>query len=227
MKQVFENEIKTLLKGGSVSNFSLDALFVFLFYLCKHGGRFLVLGDNALVSECIKRKRFFRNVFYSFPEEEQGFSVPGFETQKNLHRSEALIKLTENQHGVCFSTNLVSNQLLINKKTSFKKTTLSIGLKKDRDVFCEELAGFGYKKVDYVYNPCEFSLRGDVVDVFPQHKNKPIRVLFDFGEIEQISFFDIEDQRSVKNLKLFVFYDLFGGIKESGKSIFNFFDFDH
>ena len=226
MKQIFENEIKTLLKGGSVSNFSLDALFVFLFYLCKHGGRFLVLGDNALVSECIKRKRFFYDVFYCFPEEEQGFSVPGFETQKNLHRSEALIKLTENKHGVCFSTNLVSNQLLINKKTSFKKTALSIGLNKDRDVFCEELAGFGYKKVDYVYNHCEFSLRGDVVDVFPQHKNKPIRVLFNFGEIEQISFFDIEDQRSVKNLKSFVFYDLFGGIKESGKSIFNFFNWD-
>ena len=150
----------------------------------------------------------------------------GFETQKNLHRSEALIKLTEKQQGVCFSTNLVSNQLLINKKTNFKKTTLSIGLVKDRDVFCEELASFGYKKVDYVYNPCEFSLRGDVVDVFPQHKNKPVRVLFDFEEIEQISFFDIEDQRSIKNLKFFVFYDLFGGIKESGKSIFNFFNWD-
>ena len=225
MKQVFENEIKTLLGGRAISSFSLDALFVFLFYLCKHGGRCLVLGDNTLVSECIKRKRFFYDVFYSFPEEEQGFSVPGFETQKNLHRSEALIKLTENQQGVCFSTNLVSNQLLINKKTSFKNTTLSVGLNKDRDVFCEELASFGYKKVDYVYNHCEFSLRGSVVDVFPQHKNKPIRVLFNFGEIEQISFFDIEDQRSIKNLKSFIFYDLFGGIKESGKSIFNFFEY--
>ena len=226
MKQVFKNEIKTLLKGGPISNFSLDALFVFLFYLYKHGGRFLVLGDNNLVSECIKRKRFFRDVFYSFPEQEQGRSVPGFETQKNLHRSEALIKLVENEHGVCFSTSLVSSQLLINKKTSFKKTTLSIGLVKDRDVFCEELASFGYKKVDYVYNHCEFSLRGDVVDVFPQHKNKPIRVLFNFGEIEQISFFDIDDQRSIKSLEFFVFYDLFSGIKESGKSIFSFFDWD-
>ena len=226
MKQVFENEIKNLLKGESVSNFSLDALFVFLFYLCKHGGRFLVLGDNALVSECIKRKRFFSDVFYSFPEEEQGFAVPGFETQKNLHRSEALIKLTENKHGVCFSTNLISNQLLINKKKSFKKTTLFIGLNKDRDVFCEELASFGYKKVDYVYNHCEFSLRGDVVDVFPQHKNKPIRVLFNFGEVEQITFFDIDDQRSIKNLKSFSFYDLYGRTKEFGKSIFNFFDWN-
>ena len=59
-----------------------------------------------------------------------------------------------------------------------------------------------------------------------RHKNKPIRVLFDFGEVEQISFFDIEDQRSVKNLKSFIFYDLFGGIKESGKSILNFFNWD-
>ena len=226
MKQIFENEIKTLLKGGSISNFSLDVLFVFLFYLCKHGGRFLILGDNALVSECIKRKRFFYDVFYSFPEEEQGFTVPGFETQKNLHRSEALIKLTENERGICFSTNLVSDQLLINKKTILKKTTLSVGLIKDRDSFCKELTSFGYKRVDYVYNPCEFSLRGDVVDVFPQHKNKPVRMLFSFGEIEQISFFDIDDQRSIKSLKSFVFYDLFGGTKESGKSISNFFNWD-
>ena len=224
MKQIFKNEIKTLLKGGSVSNFSLDALFVFLFYLCKHGGRFLVLGDNALVSECIKRKRFFNDVFYSFPEEEQGFSVPGFETQKNLHRSEALIKLTENKKGVCFSTTLIANQLLINKKTEFKKTSISVGLVKDRDVFCEDLLSFGYKKVDYVYNHCEFSLRGDVVDVFPQHKNKPVRILFNFGEVEQISLFDVDDQKSIKNLNTFVFYDLFGGLKESGKSIVGFFN---
>ena len=51
-------------------------------------------------------------------------------------------------------------------------------------------------------------------------------MLFNFGEIEQISFFDIEDQRSVKNLNSFVFYDLFGETKESGKSIFNFFNWD-
>ena len=67
MKQVFENEIKTLLKGGAVSNLGLDVLFVFLFYLYKKGGRFLVLSDNTLVSECIKRKRFFHDVFYVFP----------------------------------------------------------------------------------------------------------------------------------------------------------------
>ena len=226
MKQVFESEIKTLLKGGSISNLSLDALFVFLFYLYKHSGRFLVLGDNTLVSECIKRKSFFHDVFYSFPEEEQGFTVPGFEGEKNLHRSEALIKLIENERGICFSTSLVANKLLINKKTSFKKTTLSVGIVKDRDFFCGELISFGYKKVDYVHNHCEFSLRGDVVDVFPQHKNKPIRVLFNFDEIEQISLFNIDDQRSIENLEFFTFYDLFGGLKESGKSIFNFFVWD-
>ncbi len=226
MKQVFKNEINTLLKGGAISIFNLDALFVFLFYLNRCGGRFLVLGDNTLVSECIKRKRFFNGVFYCFPEKEQGIPVPGFESQKNLHRSEALIKLSENEHGVCFSTSLVANQLLINKKTSIKKTALSVGLVKDRDVFCEELVSFGYKKVDYVYNHCEFSLRGDVVDIFPQHKHRPIRALFNFGEVEQLSFFNIDDQRSVKNLDVFVFYDLFGGTKESGKSIFGFFDWN-
>ena len=226
MKQFFQNDIKALLKGGAISNLSLDVLFVFLVCLYKKGGRYLVLGDNTLVSECIKRKRFFRDVFYCFPDEERGLAVPGFETQKNLHRSEALIKLTENNQGVCFSTTQVSNQLLINKKRELKKTVLFVGLVKDRDVFCEELVSFGYKKADYVYNHCEFSLRGDVVDVFPQHKDTPIRVLFNFGEVEQISFFNTEDQRSVKNLETFVFYDLFGGTKESGKSIFGFFDWN-
>ena len=224
MKQVFKNEIKNLLEGGTVSNLSLDALFVFLVCLYKRGGRFLVLGENTLVSECIKRKRFFRNVFYCFPEEEQGLTVPGFETKKNLHRSEALIKLTENEQGVCFSTNLIANQLLINKKTGINKTSISVGLVKDRDVFCKELISFGYKKTDYVYNHCEFSLRGDVVDIFPQHKEKPIRVLFNFEEVEQISFFNLDNQRSTDNLKNFVFYDLFERKNEYGKSIVSFFD---
>ena len=224
MKHVFEDAIKNLLKGGSVSNMGLDVLFVFLTFLYKQGGRFLILGENALVSECIKRKPFFSDIFYCFPEKELGATVPGFETQENLYRSEALIKINENKCGVCFTTYSIANQLLINKKTSLKKTAICVGLVTDRDDFCRELLGFGYKKVNYVYNHCEFSLRGDIVDVFPQHEHKPIRVLFSFGEIEQISFFDVDSQRSVKHLKSFVFYDLFKRIKTSGKSIVGFFD---
>ena len=82
MKQIFENEIKTLLKGGSVSNFSLDVLFVFLFYLCKHGGRFLVLGDNALVSECVKRKRFFMMLSIVFLKKNRVFLFPVLKRKK-------------------------------------------------------------------------------------------------------------------------------------------------
>ena len=53
-----------------------------------------------------------------------------------------------------------------------------------------------------------------------------MRVVFAFNEIEEITFFNIDSQRSIKNTKGFVFYDLLGEPVEKGKSLFSFFDWD-
>ena len=78
----------------------------------------------------------------------------------------------------------------INKKIVMRSLKIKGCLVLDRDVFCETLFSYGYKKTDYTYIPGEYSLRGDIVDVFPEHTNNPIRIVFDFGKIESFGFFE-------------------------------------
>ncbi|GHU61240.1 transcription-repair-coupling factor [Clostridia bacterium] len=58
----------------------------------------------------------------------------------------------------------------------------------------ERLAGAGYRRMPYTESPGEFSVRGDIVDVFPMNTDIPIRIDFFGDEIETIRSFDPETQ---------------------------------
>lgn len=65
-----------------------------------------------------------------------------------------------------------------------------------RDALVQRLVTLGYVKVDLVEDEGTFSIRGEIVDIFPPDKDRPIRIeLFD-TQIERIRHFEIEDQRS-------------------------------
>ena len=228
MKHIFNKEFEHLLGGGTLTGVSPDLLVVFLNFLSKNKKklRVLVLAGRGFASSFLRQKEFFSGPLFYYPEQTKNAVVPGFETQHNLFRSEALVGLSKHQGGVCISLENVAHVKNINKKTVFRKLVLDVGQKIDRDSFCEKLFSFGYKKVDYVYSPKEFSLRGEIVDIYPENIKDPLRVVFAFNVIEEITFFNIDSQRSIKDTKGFVFYDLLGEPVEKGKSLFAFFDWD-
>ncbi len=57
------------------------------------------------------------------------------------------------------------------------------------------LAG-GYQRVSLVENPGEFSLRGNILDIFPPTEQEPLRLEMAGDEIESIRRFDCSSQRS-------------------------------
>lgn len=60
------------------------------------------------------------------------------------------------------------------------------------------LVNAGYSNVKQVLAPGEFSVRGEIVDVFPMGSERPFRLdLFD-DEIETIRWFDVDTQRSME-----------------------------
>ena len=228
MKHLFKNEIKHLLGGGAIRGLNVDSFMFFLDSLsgkstCK---KVLILTKEPVLSHFVRQRGFFKNNLYCFPKQQKNDVVPGFETQQSRHKSEALVGITEQGFGVCLSSEKTAKDKTINKKTVLRSLKTKRGLVIDRDVFCETLFSYGYKKSNYTYSPGEYSLRGDIVDVFPEHKNNPIRVVFDFGEVESLSFFDVDSQRSFKNLDVFVFYDLLGEPVNTGKNLLEFFDWD-
>ena len=228
VKHFFKSEIKHLLSGGTIKGLNINSFMFFLDSLAGKPARkkILIITDEFILPHFVRQRGFFENNLYYFPKQKKNNAVPGFETQQSRHKAETLVGITEQGFGVCLANEKAAKEKTINKKTVLKTLKIKEGLVVDRDVFCETLFSFGYKKTDHTYNPGEYSLRGDIVDVFPEHKNNPVRIVFDFGEIESVGFFDVDSQRTFRNLSAFVFYDLLGEPVNLGKNLLEFFNWD-
>ena len=65
-----------------------------------------------------------------------------------------------------------------------------IKLRKNQEIdineFIKKLINIGYERVHTTYNVGEFSVRGEILDIYPSCSDKPIRINFPFDEIETI-----------------------------------------
>ena len=88
-------------------------------------------------------------------------------------------------------------------RASLEKNTLEISVnnKLSIDFINEFLVEYDFDRVDFVYEPGQFSIRGGIVDIFSFSHELPYRVEF-FGDfIESIRTFEIESQLSVEQVK--------------------------
>ena len=65
---------------------------------------------------------------------------------------------------------------------------------------CHRLRDFGFREVDYVYEPGQFALRGSILDVFSFSHELPYRIDFFGDEIDSIRTFNVETQLSQEKL---------------------------
>lgn len=64
------------------------------------------------------------------------------------------------------------------------------------EVLEQELVDSGFVRVDFVYEPGQYSLRGGIVDIFSFSENKPYRLDFFGDEVDSIRRFNISSQLS-------------------------------
>ncbi len=69
------------------------------------------------------------------------------------------------------------------------------------DFVNEVLFEYQFKRVDFVTEPGEFSVRGGIVDVFSFSHDEPYRIEFFGDEVDSIRTFDVESQLSVDQIK--------------------------
>jgi transcription-repair coupling factor (superfamily II helicase) len=83
-------------------------------------------------------------------------------------------------------------------RKELEKNTLKVALndKISIDFINETLFEYHFKRVDFVAEPGEFSVRGGIVDVFSFSNDIPYRVEFFGDEIDSIRTFDVETQLS-------------------------------
>lgn len=88
-------------------------------------------------------------------------------------------------------------------RRELEKNTLKIS-KDDKisiDFVNEVLFEYQFKRVDFVTEPGEFSVRGGIVDVFSFSHDEPYRIEFFGDEVDSIRTFDVETQLSTEQIK--------------------------
>ena len=88
-------------------------------------------------------------------------------------------------------------------KKELEKNTLKVcvGDHLSIDFVNEVLFEYNFKRVDFVTEPGEFSVRGGILDVFSFSNDEPYRIEFFGDEIDSIRTFDVETQLSLEGLK--------------------------
>ena len=86
---------------------------------------------------------------------------------------------------------------VVSRKTLNERTlTLEVGRHVATGKIMEELSGYGFERVDYVYEPGQFALRGSILDVYSFASEYPYRIDFFGDEVDSIRTFEVETQLS-------------------------------
>jgi transcription-repair coupling factor (superfamily II helicase) len=88
-------------------------------------------------------------------------------------------------------------------RRELEKNTLKIavGDELSLDFVNEVLFEYKFKRVDFVTEPGEFSVRGGIVDVFSFSNDEPYRIEFFGDDVDSIRTFDVETQLSTEQIK--------------------------
>ncbi|HEU0953657.1 TPA: transcription-repair coupling factor [Streptococcus pneumoniae] len=121
--------------------------------------------------------------------------------EKIISRVEALRFLTDSSKKGILVCNIAASRLILPSPNAFKDSIvkISVGEEYDQHAFIHQLKENGYRKVTQVQTQGEFSLRGDILDIFEISQLEPCRIEFFCDEIDGIRSFEVETQLSKEN----------------------------
>lgn len=149
------------------------------------------------------------------------------DTSNEILRTEVLNRLVSNAQPCLIITYPEAIMQKVVSKEAIKAHTLKIktGDNLGIDFLVDLLAAYDFERVDFVYEPGQFSVRGSIVDIFSFSYEMPFRCDFFGDEVETIRIFDIETQLSKeKKTEIEIIPDLQQSKKNPLVSFFEFID---
>ena len=223
-----EKAHRSLVEGGTVVGLTLDSAPIFLkeHVTFRDVGFFTEFKNEDVAfgfyASCID---FNEDFFVFYPSSQTKQSIPGFGLENQRFRKESLVKLGTSSNFCCVGSTNSFKELSIprNIKEGATQQTFKVGHSIDIAVVSETLFSVGYKKCNKTTDPGTYSLRGDVLDVFPYHFRNPFRFSFNFDKIESIALYDPNTQLTIKQIKKLVLFDY----KDESKTVDNINVIDH
>lgn len=185
---------------------SQDAFVAAAVFKQTEYNHFFILSDKeeaAYFQNNLKNLLASKDVFF-FPD---SFKRPGDFTELNnnnvLLRTETVNRLSNPNSraelAVSYPEALFEKVV---KAEELQQQTLHLRVneKLDVDFMIDLLVEFEFERVDFVYEPGQFSIRGDIIDIFSFGNEFPYRVELFGEEIESIRTFDPVSQLSQKKI---------------------------
>ena len=113
-------------------------------------------------------------------------------------RTEALSQM-RNDHSSLYIVSYpeaVAEMVVTKKRLDSRTLTLRMGQTISTATIEQTLQDFGFREVDYVYEPGQYALRGSILDVYSFSSEFPFRIDFFGDEIDSVRTFEVEDQLS-------------------------------
>ena len=128
--------------------------------------------------------------------------------EKIISRIEALRFLSDPSKKGILVCNIAASRLFLPSPNVFKDSIvkISVGEEYDQNALIHQLKEIGYRKVTQVQTQGEFSLRGDILDIFEISQLEPCRIEFFGDEVDGIRTFEVETQLSKENQSEFTIF---------------------
>ncbi len=192
------NESNLKISGLSGSSFSLVAVSLFQ---QKKQTQIIVATDAdeaAYLYNDLKQMLSAEEVYYFPSSYKKAIKLSQLDAANEILRTEVLNRLANNTAPcvvVCYPESLMQKVVSAGGMQS-NMLRLKVGERLSIDFLVEVLVEYGFERVDFVYEPGQFSVRGSIVDIFSYSYELPYRCDFFGDEIESLRIFDIETQLS-------------------------------
>nr|WP_324713205.1 transcription-repair coupling factor [Flavobacterium columnare] len=202
------NQISALLSGdnkihlkgllGSSLSFIIEALFE------KADKTFLLLANEkeeaAYLLNDLEQLIGAKDVLFYPSSYRRPYQIEETDNANVLLRSEVLNRINSRKKPcVIVSYPEAIFEKVVTKKELDKNTLkIATGDKVSIDFINEVLFEYDFKRVDFITEPSEFSVRGGILDVFSFSNDNPYRIEFFGNEVDSIRTFDVSTQLSIE-----------------------------
>ena len=119
-------------------------------------------------------------------------------------RVDSLFRLVNNTPGFVITSCVASSRKLLPKSLFLRNIfSLKMGESYPRDEMIKQFVQLGYLRVDKVESMGEFSVRGEIIDIFSSSASAPLRISFFDEEIEEMRLFHPDSQISFEIINQF------------------------
>lgn len=141
---------------------------------------------------------------YFFPSSyKKALRLSRLDSSNEILRTEVFNKLSGADEPIVVVTypEALSAKVISKEGISTNRFVIKTGQNLGLDFVSDFLFEMNFERVDFVYEPGQYSVRGGILDIFSYSYEQPFRIDFFGDEVDSIRVFDIETQLSVEAKK--------------------------